>query len=90
MCRNFFGQRQNLQKLPVEERLIPKYQEGYPLDMAVYLTEQPNFSLSRCISQSIGLRVLVCRYAICLRSAYAGLHSSLSSCRVCVACCMLS
>ena len=46
--RNFFGQRQTMQNLPVEERLIPKYQEGYPLDMAVYLTEAPTFSLRRC------------------------------------------
>ena len=30
---------------------MPKYQDGYPLDVAVYLSESPSFPLRKCALQ---------------------------------------
>ena len=43
--KNFFGQRNTLNNSPREDLLLPKYEKGYPLDVAMYLAEIPHFSL---------------------------------------------
>ena len=45
--KNFFGQRNTLDKTPREDLLLPKYEKGYPLDVAMYLAEIPHFSLHK-------------------------------------------
>ena len=69
--RNFFGQRSNMDKLPRQELLMPKYEKGYPLDIAMYLAEIPHFSLHKCVVSCSHLLAEASQHTI----LYRGLRS---------------